>query len=204
MQKTNSSEINEDIEIESQENKIYQLQNIEKQYSNFQNIFRCPECFYIPLIYVKDNENRVIIDCIKGHHKEMLFSDFMTNEIEKNEDKISCSQCGIIGKNIFKICEECVKIFCKNCKIIHDKNFHNHHLISCQNADICCSFHKLKYTNFCETCKINLCDECLKYFLIDIFHFLEVLFLNLHLFRIYFLFFLKNLFFAFLYINNLI
>ena len=170
MQKTNSSkrtknklEINEDIEIDPQENKKFQLKTIEKQYSNFQNIFRCPECFYIPLIYVKDNENRVTIDCLKGHHKEMLFSDFMTNEIEKNEDKISCSKCGIIGKNIFKICEECVKIFCKDCKNIHDKKFHNHHLISCQNADICCSFHKLKYTNFCETCKINLCDECLKY-----------------------------------------
>ena len=49
-----------------------------------QNIYRCPKCFNIPLINVKDNENKVIIDCPQGHHTEMLFSEYMANEFQKN------------------------------------------------------------------------------------------------------------------------
>ena len=123
-------------------------------------IFRCPDCFLIPIINVKDNENRVIIDCLKGHHHEMLFSEFITNELEKNDNKIICNDCGNSEKGIFKVCGECSKIFCKNCKNSHFKQNPKHHFISFQKADIFCPIHKLKYTNFCEQCKQNLCDDC--------------------------------------------
>ena len=128
--------------------------------STSNNIFRCPECCNIPLINVKDNENRVIIDCLKGHHREMLFSEFITNELEKNDNKLVCSECGNSEKEVYKICEECSKMFCKNCKNSHFKKFPEHHLISYQKADNFCPFHKLKFTNYCEQCKKNLCDEC--------------------------------------------
>ena len=73
------------------------------------NTYRCPNCFSIPIINVKDNENKVILDCLQGHHIEMLFSEYMTNEFQKNTSKMICSQCRE-DKNstkIMRICFEC-------------------------------------------------------------------------------------------------
>jgi len=128
------------------------------------NTYRCPNCFSIPIINVKDNENKVILDCLQGHHLEMLFSEYMTNEFQKNTSKMICSQCRE-DKNSAKImrtCFECKKIFCKDCLSSHNKSNPNHHLNTIDNADINCPLHKSKYTYFCSECKKNLCDECVK------------------------------------------
>ena len=124
-----------------------------------QNIYRCPKCFNIPLIKVKDNENKVIIDCPQGHHTEMLFSEYMGNDFQKNLYKFKCFQCGE-EKNFIKICYECQKIFCKDCLNSHIKNNPNHHIDILEQIDIICPIHKSKYTHYCSECKENLCDEC--------------------------------------------
>ena len=127
-----------------------------------ENIYRCPKCLDIPLINVKDNENKVIIDCLKGHHTEMLFSEYMTQEFQNNIYRLECSQCGSEKnvKKIVKLCYECQKIFCKDCLSLHNNNNPNHHLNFIDNMDINCPLHKLKYTKYCFDCKLNLCDEC--------------------------------------------
>ena len=127
-----------------------------------ENIYRCPKCFNIPLINVKDNENKVIIDCLKGHHTEMLFSEYMTPEFQNNIYKLECSQCGNEKnmKKSIKICYECQNILCKDCLSFHNKNNPNHHINSIDNIDINCPLHKSKYTKYCFDCKLNLCDEC--------------------------------------------
>ena len=43
--------------------------------------------------FMEMDENQVIIDCLHGHHIEMLFSEYMTNEFQKNTSKLICSQC---------------------------------------------------------------------------------------------------------------
>jgi len=128
------------------------------------NTYRCPNCFSIPIINVKDNENKVILDCLQGHHIEMLFSEYMTNEFQKNTSKLICSQCHEEknSKKIMRVCFECQKLFCKDCLSSHNKSNPNHHLNTIDNADINCPLHKSKYTYFCSECKKNLCDECLK------------------------------------------
>ena len=128
------------------------------------NTYRCPNCFSIPIINVKDNENKVIIDCLHGHHIEMLFSEYMTNEFQKNTSKLICSQCreDKNSKRIMRICFECKKLFCKDCLSSHNKSNPNHHLNTIDKADINCPLHKSKYTYFCSECKKNLCDECVK------------------------------------------
>jgi len=132
--------------------------------STSNNTYRCPNCFSIPIINVKDNENKVILDCLQGHHIEMLFSEYMTNEFQKNTSKLICSQCreDKNSKKIMRICFECKKLFCKDCLSSHNKSNPNHHLNTIDKADINCPLHKSKYTYFCSECKKNLCDECVK------------------------------------------
>ena len=137
-------------------------ENENDQLSEGENIYRCPNCFNIPLISVKDNENKVIIDCLKGHHTEMLFSEYMAPEFQKNIYKFDCDQCGA-NKNSrknMKICYECQKILCKDCVSLHNKNNANHHLSTLDKIDIICPIHKRKYGYYCVDCKKNLCDEC--------------------------------------------
>jgi len=132
--------------------------------STSNNTYRCPNCFSIPIINVKDNENKVILDCLQGHHIEMLFSEYMTNEFQKNTSKLIYSQCreDKNSKKIMRICFECKKLFCKDCLSSHNKSNPNHHLNTIDKADINCPLHKSKYTYFCSECKKNLCDECVK------------------------------------------
>ena len=115
------------------------------------NTYRCPNCFSIPIINVKDNENKVIIDCLHGHHIEMLFSEYMTNEFQKNTSKLICSQCreDKNSKRIMRICFECKKLFCKDCLSLYNKSNHNHHLNTIDKADINYHINKTKYTYFC-------------------------------------------------------
>ena len=132
--------------------------------SSSKNVYRCPKCFSIPFINVKDNENKVVIDCLNGHHIEMLFSEYMTSEFQKNVSKFECSQCGGDKnmKKLMQVCFECNKIFCKDCLPSHNKSSPNHHLNSIEKNDIICPLHKSKYSYYCSECKKNLCDECIK------------------------------------------
>ena len=128
------------------------------------NVYRCPKCFSIPFINVKDNENKVVIDCLNGHHIEMLFSEYMTSEFQKNVSKFECSECGGDKnmKKLMQVCHECNKIVCKDCLASHNKSSPNHHLNSIEKNDIICPLHKSKYSYYCSECKKNLCDECFK------------------------------------------
>ena len=153
------SDLNEEnpIEKDVKENGIQNKKDF--LYEN-QNIYRCPKCFQIPLISVKDNENKVIIDCPQGHHIEMLFSEYMANEFQKNIYKFKCFHCREEKKNM-KICFECQKIICIDCLNLHNKNSPNHHLDTLDQMDIICPIHNSKYSHYCFECKKNLCDECI-------------------------------------------
>ena len=150
---------------ESQNKKEDQAdENENEQLSENENIYRCPNCFNIPFISVKDNENKVTIDCLQGHHTEMLFSEYMNPDFQKGIYKFNCGQCSANknSKKIMKICYECQKILCKDCISLHNKNNANHHLSTLDKIDVVCPIHKQKYSYYCVQCKKNLCDECMK------------------------------------------
>ena len=156
----NQSEKCEEINSYKKEIKGKETEIIKDQ----QNIYRCPKCPFIPLINVNDKENKVIIDCIKGHHTEMLFSEYISSNFQKNINKYKCTNCDLENnlKKLVKICYECQKIYCNDCSFIHNKKYSNHHIFSIDRIDYICPLHKSKYTQYCFECKKNLCEECLK------------------------------------------
>ena len=154
-------------ESESNEDNSYKKEKKEKEkeiIQNNQNIYRCPKCPFIPLINVNDKENKIIIDCLKGHYNEMLFSEYISENFQKNINNFECSNCGQEKniKKLLKLCYECQKIYCKDCFIFHNQKYSNHHLISIDKIDYICPLHKSKYTQYCFDCKKNLCNECVK------------------------------------------
>ena len=131
---------------------------------NEEYIYRCPKCFNIPLINVKDNENKVVIDCLQGHHIDMLFSEYMNQDFQKSINRFECGKCGANPNStkLMNICYECQQVLCEECLSSHNKNNANHHLISFDKLDSICPLHKSKFTSYCFECKTNLCDECIK------------------------------------------
>ena len=133
----------------------------------YKKIFRCLNCNIIPIITLQQENTlnpKVIIDCINGHHNELNLIKFMEKNIENSMNKVKCSKCGNHHehKKKFKLCEECQKIFCKQCKKEHLYENESHHLLSIKKVDIICSIHKRNFTKFCDDCSKNICDECIE------------------------------------------
>ena len=128
----------------------------------FKNVYRCPECYTIPLIKIKENENKIFLNCLNGHEIEMLFSQYMSNQFKKKKEKIECAQCGSNNEDIDNLiyCQNCQNFLCSDCCTSHENE--NHNMIEIKNMDIICSEHKNPYTHFCQDCKQNLCEECIK------------------------------------------
>lgn len=77
------SEPSDENSVEKDKEKEKENETTPEKESSPKNVYRCPKCFSIPFINVKDNENKVVIDCLNGHHVEMLFSEYMTSEFQK-------------------------------------------------------------------------------------------------------------------------
>ena len=126
--------------------------------------FHCSQCYLIPFITLKENDNKVEIHCSNGHNKEMSLNDFMENYLQKNLSYIKCSDCGhkLEPTKRFKFCSVCVKIFCKSCLKKHNTNLitSNHETISVRKMDTFCCMHNYKYSHYCETCHKNICENC--------------------------------------------
>ena len=136
----------------------------EKITSSFKPSFRCTECCLVPFLTLKENENKVMINCINGHYKELPLNEYLEKGFKKSINNIECSECGIVlePKKRFKFCAECVKIFCKNCLKKHNNSqiTTNHETISLKKMDTFCCLHKNRYTNYCEICHKNICEDC--------------------------------------------
>ena len=136
----------------------------EKISSTFKSSFRCTECCLVPFLTLKENDNKVTINCINGHFKEMPLNEYFEKGYRKNMNNIQCSDCGLTlePKKRFKFCAECIKIFCRNCLKKHNNNqiTANHETISLKKMDTFCCLHKNRYTNYCEICQKNICEDC--------------------------------------------
>ena len=125
--------------------------------------FRCVNCCLIPLLNLKENDSKILINCSKGHSNELPLKDYINKYFQSNLDSVKCSDCKKFHENkkIFKFCEKCMKIFCKKCLKIHDFEFPTHETISIKKMDTNCCLHKNKFTHFCEICNKNICSDCL-------------------------------------------
>ena len=132
--------------------------------SLFKNIYRCPECYTIPLMKIQENENKITLNCLNNHEIEMLFSQYMSNQFKQKKEKIECSNCGTFREDLenFIYCQNCQNFFCNECAENHENNEPSHNMIDIKNMDNICPEHKNPYTHFCQDCQKNLCDDCVK------------------------------------------
>ena len=136
---------------------IFHLEN--KKY-----IVVCPECSEI-LKFKINTENMTVSGECKNNHilKDKTIEYFKNNCIKSsNEINNKCFNCYELLDNNFNnfICLRCNKLFCGNCinkHINNDKHNIRKNFISNLRK---CEKHERKYFWFCETCKINLCEEC--------------------------------------------
>ena len=49
----------------------------EKTSSNSRKVFRCTDCYFIPLLSLNENEKSVTLNCPNGHLKKLLLSDYV-------------------------------------------------------------------------------------------------------------------------------
>ena len=62
----------------------------------------------------------------------------------------------------YKYCKICKKVLCRNCERIHQNEYSEHILCNEFINDNClCLSHNKNFSNFCNDCYINLCDDCL-------------------------------------------
>ena len=134
-----------------------------KSVTLIRKVFRCLDCCFIPLLDLKENDTKIQLNCLQGHEKEISLKDYMISGFSNSLDRIKCNKCGLLreAKMIFKLCEECNIIMCRDCLKDHNSKYKKHHIISVRKMDTICCLHQSKFTFFCKKCNKNLCDECL-------------------------------------------
>ena len=139
---------------------IFHLEN--KKY-----VTSCPECSEILKFKIDKKTMSISGECKNGHSVENETIEFFINNCIKstNEYYNKCYNCYELINDEFNnfICLRCDKLFCKNCINIHkQKEKHNIRKNFITDSHICRK-HERKYLWFCETCRINLCQECKKF-----------------------------------------
>ena len=139
---------------------IFHLEN--KKY-----VAACPECSDILKFKIDIKTMSVSGECKNGHFMENKTIEFFRNNCIKstNEYYNKCYNCFelINDETNNYICLRCDQLFCNNCINIHkQKEKHNIRRNFITDSHICRK-HERKYLWFCETCKINLCQECKKF-----------------------------------------
>ena len=136
---------------------IFHLEN--KKY-----IVVCPECSEILKFKINTENMTVSGECKNNHILRDKTIEYFKNNCIKSSNEINnkCFNCYELLDDNFNnfICLRCNKLFCGNCinkHINNDKHNIRKNFISNLRK---CEKHERKYFWFCETCKINLCEEC--------------------------------------------
>ena len=99
----------------------------------------------------------------KNHNKSNSSEEEEDEEEEEEEDEED-------NENLFFFCYSCNKYFCKKCKEEHVKHHNNvneknliekHYIINVDSIACRCFYHNEKYLGYCNSCKQNVCIECL-------------------------------------------
>ena len=127
---------------------------------------KCPECSEIIKFRINFNNLSCSIECKNGHNKNNYpYKKFQKNYMKSSQGyECYCSKCfhALNSESTNYKCDICNKLFCPNCLKEHsDEANHCSKKKFIFNYQLCPK-HYQKFNSFCEDCKINLCEECLR------------------------------------------
>ena len=142
------------------------LNNIEPTDDNC--VFRCINCFQIPLItlFEENNEPKIkyICECTlseKDKYKIISIKEFLENFNQLSLNSMMCEDCDKENFNEMNLCLTCKKPFCDECIQKHKNNNPGHEIINIDKLDNYCHIHKDEtIVAWCIECKVNLCSFC--------------------------------------------
>ena len=119
----------------------------------------CPKCKEGMRMEIKDYKIN-IYDCKNGHKKSnILFKDFeKSQKIDKS--KFICNICyKNVMSDINKLyrCCTCQNNLCLLCRVNHDNT---HKIINYYDKNFLCNIHGEIYNQYCNDCKMDLCNSC--------------------------------------------
>ena len=131
---------------------------------NKKNIVMCPHCFQVVKFKINSNNFTVSIECKNGHNEENIsLEGFISNYIKQSIFyEYYCNRCYKSLNNEFNNyrCQICNGLYCSECLNSHTlETKHNSKIKYIQQFQLC-QKHEQKYSLFCETCKINICEDC--------------------------------------------
>ena len=131
-----------------------------------EKLLRCEKCFMLRLFLIKPDypQSTLIYKCSCGFFSSPILS--FTKALQSQElYKIKCSICNKEAKHPL-YCPGCHQTFCPNCKSSHNteiKTRTKHILIDSYKYDFYCAEHQDVFNNaYCDNCKINICQNCIK------------------------------------------
>ena len=131
-----------------------------------EKLLRCEKCFMLRLFLIKPDypQSTLIYKCSCGFFSSPILS--FTKALQSQElYKIKCSICNKEAKYPL-YCRGCHQTFCPNCKSSHNteiKTRTKHILIDSYKYDFYCAEHQDVFNNaYCDNCKINICQNCIK------------------------------------------
>ena len=134
-------------------------------------VFRCINCFQIPLItlFKENNEPKIkyICECTlseKDKYKIISIKEFLENFNQLSLNSMMCEDCEKENVKEMNFCLTCKKPFCDKCIQNHNKNNSGHEMINIDKLDNYCHIHKdEKIVAWCIECKVNICTFCYEY-----------------------------------------
>ena len=128
---------------------------------------RCKDCFKLYSLKIEPDfpmsKIRKTCNCSTTN---VEIENFLYQYKNNNNFSVFCSKCKKINPKEPNYCYECKKLYCINCNnLIHnEKNKNkNHKLITIDKYDFFCICHQNEYfCAYCKTCKMNICQNCIK------------------------------------------
>ena len=151
-------------EILSKKKKINQKEEM-KLNNNKDNFFCCPRCKERILISLNPSNFSLSYNCENNHKETNLdYCNFYQNRYINGHSNKYCQQCKKEKLNNNKTinCNICKMKLCGTCIVQHQKMYNHKNFGLTYNSIKKCPIHDLDISQFCKTCKKNLCTFCLK------------------------------------------
>ena len=125
----------------------------------------CPTCSEVIKLKINYDNFCISVKCPKGHNNQNISHKiFEENYIKPIQTYLySCYRCNrkINNTEMNYKCGICNQLFCQKCINKHIAELkHNTKNIFMPKEQLCL-IHNKKYTLFCQTCKINVCENCI-------------------------------------------
>jgi len=108
---------------------------------------------------------KILLNGCKNRHKNdsLFINEFKKTQIV-DEKNIKCSYCkkDKVTNQKFYLCNSCNKIFCLLCQNKYRSEHEQHNIINYDDKNYICNIHNSNYNFYCEDCKKDICNQCVK------------------------------------------